>query len=141
MGKEKGSILQLLGAHALELGFYPPSPAKQAEPFPDHRECTQQAGGAQAISHHSPWVHIPHPTSHIPVHGCTSHIPHHGHTTGPLLDLLWEEDQGTWFQDILQCPCPPVTHFPVCSAPAMVDAEDRARSLKTLLFLFCPLSL
>lgn len=63
MGKEKGSILQLLGARALELGFYPPSPAKQAEPFPDHRECTQQAGGAQAISHHSPWVHIPHPTS------------------------------------------------------------------------------
>lgn len=31
-----------------------PGPAKQAEPFLDHREHAQQAGGAQATSHHSP---------------------------------------------------------------------------------------
>lgn len=80
----------------------------------------------------SPQVHGPYPTPWSMGTQSTDHITviPQGHS-----DFLWEEGCAVWSQDILQCPGPSVIHFPVCSAPAMCDIGDMARSLKTLLLL------
>lgn len=111
--------MQLLGAHALDLGFYPSSLAKQAELFPDHRECAQQSGVAQAIPRHSPRVHSPHPTTHITV------TPQ-GHSA--IASGKKAVGSGSKTSSV---PMPSCGSF-----PAMADTEDLGRSRKTL--LLCP---